>query len=101
MKLFYHPMSPFVRKVLIVAEENGLAARIESVPTDTLDEALRAVNPLWRRACRSLPGARIDRPWPSGTTLSCGGRPWPRPIPSPLRVGWTKAATGFFAKSPL
>ena len=46
MKLYYHPISPFVRKVLIVAEENGLGGRIESVMTDTLDEALRAINPL-------------------------------------------------------
>jgi glutathione S-transferase len=46
MKLYYHPMSPFARKVLIVAEENGLAARIDNVLTDTQDEALRAVNPL-------------------------------------------------------
>jgi glutathione S-transferase len=46
MKLYYHPISPFVRKVLIVAEENGLAGRIECVMTDTLDEALRAINPL-------------------------------------------------------
>jgi glutathione S-transferase len=46
MKLYYHPISPFVRKVLVVAHENGLAGRIETVLTDTLDERLRAINPL-------------------------------------------------------
>jgi glutathione S-transferase len=46
MKLYYHPISPFVRKVLIAAEENGLADQVETVMTDTLDERLRAVNPL-------------------------------------------------------
>jgi glutathione S-transferase len=46
MKLYYHPISPFVRKVLIVAEENGLGGQVETVMTDTLDEALRVVNPL-------------------------------------------------------
>jgi glutathione S-transferase len=46
MKLYYHPISPFVRKVLIVAEENGLLGQVECVMTDTLDEALRAINPL-------------------------------------------------------
>ncbi len=46
MKLYYHPISPFVRKVLVVAHENGLADAIECVMTDTLDEGLRAINPL-------------------------------------------------------
>jgi glutathione S-transferase len=46
MKLYYHPISPFVRKVLIVAEENGLGEQVETVMTDTLDEGLRGVNPL-------------------------------------------------------
>jgi glutathione S-transferase len=46
MKLYYHPISPFVRKVLVAAQENGLAGRIETVMTDTLDEGLRAINPL-------------------------------------------------------
>jgi glutathione S-transferase len=46
MKLYYHPMSPFVRKVMITAHENGILDRIRIVPGDTSDEALRAVNPL-------------------------------------------------------
>ena len=46
MKLYYHPISPFVRKVLIVAEENGLLGQVECVLTDTLDETLRVINPL-------------------------------------------------------
>ncbi len=33
MKLFYSPLSPFVRKVMIVAIENGLESRIETVTT--------------------------------------------------------------------
>jgi glutathione S-transferase len=33
MKLFYSALSPFVRKVMIVAIENGLDGRIEQVPT--------------------------------------------------------------------
>ena len=46
MKLYYHPISPFVRKVLVVAHENGLEDEIDCVMTDTLDEGLRAINPL-------------------------------------------------------
>jgi glutathione S-transferase len=46
MKLYYHPLSPFVRKVLITAAENGLGERIGIVDADTQDEALRAINPL-------------------------------------------------------
>ena len=33
MKLFYSPLSPFVRKVMIVAIENGLEGRIETLTT--------------------------------------------------------------------
>jgi glutathione S-transferase len=33
MKLFYSPTSPYVRKVLAVAHELGLAARIENLPS--------------------------------------------------------------------
>ena len=35
MKLFYSPASPFVRKVLVVAHEIGLAGRIEHAPVST------------------------------------------------------------------
>jgi glutathione S-transferase len=48
MKIFYSPRSPFVRKVLVLAIETGLDARIERIPTDSwqLDPALIQVNPL-------------------------------------------------------
>lgn len=55
MKLFYHPISPFVRKVLVTALENGLGERIETVMTDTQDEALRRVNPLSK-----IPALQLD-----------------------------------------
>lgn len=35
MKLLYSPLSPFVRKVVIVAKENGLDGRIENVAAAT------------------------------------------------------------------
>jgi len=35
MKLLYSPLSPFVRKVMIVAIENGLDGKIEKVPSAT------------------------------------------------------------------
>ena len=35
MKLLYSPLSPFVRKVIIVAKENGLDGRIENVAAAT------------------------------------------------------------------
>ena len=60
MQLYYHPVSPFVRKVLIVAAENGLGGRIERVMTDTLDEGLRAVTPLSK-----IPALKLD----DGTVL--------------------------------
>jgi glutathione S-transferase len=60
MKLYYHPISPVVRKVLISAEENGLGDRIECVLADSLDEALRAINPLSK-----IPALTLD----DGTAL--------------------------------
>ena len=60
MKLYYHPISPFVRKVMICAHENGLFDAIELVLTDTLDEGLRRVNPL----CK-IPVLQLD----DGTAL--------------------------------
>lgn len=50
MKLFYTPTSPFVRKVLVVAHELGLADRIETEllrpsPTE-VNATLSAINPL-------------------------------------------------------
>ena len=48
MKLRYSANSPFVRKVMVVAAELGLADRIQTVPTDTSDpkSGLSADNPL-------------------------------------------------------
>ncbi len=60
MQLYYHPVSPYVRKVLIVAEENGLGERVDRVMTDTLDEALRTVTPLSK-----IPALKLD----DGTVL--------------------------------
>jgi glutathione S-transferase len=48
MRLRYSPTSPYVRKVSVTAIELGLGARIERIPTDTLDPAsdLSEYNPL-------------------------------------------------------
>jgi glutathione S-transferase len=50
MKLRYSTASPYVRKVMIVALEGGLAERIEKVPTAVVpvkaNDALQAENPL-------------------------------------------------------
>ncbi len=46
MKLYYNAFSPFARKVMICAHENGMLDAIELVDTDTLDEGLRRINPL-------------------------------------------------------
>jgi len=50
MKLFHSSTSPFVRKVLVAAEERGLRGRIEIVPAvlspTSPDANLSAVNPL-------------------------------------------------------
>lgn len=50
MKIHYSPASPFVRKVMIVAREVGLAERIELLPAKAgpveRDATVRAENPL-------------------------------------------------------
>ena len=50
MKIYYSPASPFVRKVMIVAREVGLAERIELLPSKAgpveRDATIRAENPL-------------------------------------------------------
>lgn len=50
MKLRYSPASPYVRKVMIVAHEGGLADRIEKVATSVVpvkaNDELKAENPL-------------------------------------------------------
>lgn len=52
MQLFYSPMSPFARKVRVVAHEAGLADRVAIVEAKPFeDESLRAVNPLSKVPC--------------------------------------------------
>lgn len=52
MQLFYSPMSPFARKVRVVAHEAGLADQIMIVEAKPFeDESLRAVNPLSKVPC--------------------------------------------------
>ena len=50
MRLRYSPTSPFVRKVMVVALETGLAERIERIPTSvaptTPNEEVARENPL-------------------------------------------------------
>ena len=50
MKLRYHPISPFVRKVMVTALETGLAGRIEKIPSSVLptkpNEDVARENPL-------------------------------------------------------
>ncbi|HEX5775432.1 MAG TPA: glutathione S-transferase N-terminal domain-containing protein [Caulobacteraceae bacterium] len=52
MQLLYSPMSPFARKVRVVAHEAGLAERVEiSVVRPFEDEGVREVNPLAKVPC--------------------------------------------------
>jgi glutathione S-transferase len=52
MQLLYSPMSPFARKVRVVAHEAGLAGRVEiEVVRPFEDEGVRAVNPLSKVPC--------------------------------------------------
>ena len=52
MQLLYSPMSPFARKVRIVAHEVGLTDRVEiCVVNAWTDETIRAVNPLAKIPC--------------------------------------------------
>lgn len=52
MQLFYSPMSPFARKVRVVAHEARLADRMAILETRPFeDESLRAVNPLSKVPC--------------------------------------------------
>ena len=55
MQLLYSPMSPFARKVRVVAHEAGLADRVEiAVVKPFEDEGVRAVNPLSKVPCMVL-----------------------------------------------
>lgn len=52
MQLLYSPMSPFARKVRVVAHEAGLADRVEiAVVKPFEDESVREVNPLSKVPC--------------------------------------------------
>ena len=48
MKLFYSPLSPFARKILVVLAEKGLQGQVETLTVNPWDEpeALTAVNPI-------------------------------------------------------
>ncbi len=62
MKLFYTAASPFVRKVLIVAHEKGIADRLEKIATSVSPvariDALRPHNPLAKLPCLLLDDGR-------------------------------------------
>lgn len=65
MKLRFSPASPYVRKVMVLAHEAGLAAQIERVPTDVWSERtdIAVDNPLGKvPALVSEDGAFIDSP---------------------------------------
>lgn len=52
MQLLYSPMSPFARKVRVVAHEAGLADRLEILVVKPFeDESVRSVNPLSKVPC--------------------------------------------------
>jgi len=47
MQLLYSPMSPFARKVRVIAFELGLAERLAlTLASPFTDESVRAINPL-------------------------------------------------------
>jgi glutathione S-transferase len=60
MKLFYSPASPFVRKVLLVADMRGLNNQVDRVKTDATkgDAALDAANPLGKLPCLVTDGGQ-------------------------------------------
>jgi glutathione S-transferase len=60
MKLFYSPVSPYVRKCLVAAHELGLAERIERLP-----EAARPLNRLTQNPLGKVPTLLAD----DGTVL--------------------------------
>lgn len=55
LKLYYSPTSPYVRKVMILAQEGGLLGQIETVKAATApgspDPAIKAHNPLGKIPC--------------------------------------------------
>lgn len=63
MKLFFSSASPYVRKVMVVAHEIGLAERLEKVPVVTLPTKpapeLMAENPLAKVPTLVLPGGEV------------------------------------------
>lgn len=61
MKLYASPLSPYVRKVRVVAGVKGLTSRIEMVPADTNvgDPVLNRHNPLAKIPCLVADGQAI------------------------------------------
>ena len=62
MKLFFTPASPYVRKVMVVAHEKGLAGRIEKIDTKvnplSRNRQLVSYNPLGKVPCLLLEDGR-------------------------------------------
>ncbi len=59
MQLLYSPMSPFARKVRVVAHEAGLADRLEiAVVNPFQNEGVREVNPLAKVPCMVTDGGK-------------------------------------------
>lgn len=94
MKLFFSPTSPFVRKVMVVAQELGIADRIELqrvlVSPHLANPALAAFNPLMK-----LPTLLTDSEEALfGSQLICefldhthGGMLFPQSLPMRWRIG--------------
>lgn len=90
MKLRYSPASPFVRKVMVCAQEVGLADRLELIPTDVWSEDLaefHRANPLGK-----IPTLVTEDGTFAGSALCCeyldtlhSGR---RLIPTEPRLRW-------------
>lgn len=91
MKLLYSQASPYVRKVLMVAHEAGLADRIEIVPTDVraADSPVVQSNPLGKIPALLLDDgtALYDSPVIAEYLDSLHDRPALFPPPGPAR--WT------------
>jgi glutathione S-transferase len=81
MKLYYSPASPYVRKVMVVAHEKGIDARIEKIATAVnptqLPTELAARNPIGKIPCLILDDgmAIFDSPVVAAYLDSLNGAP--------------------------
>jgi glutathione S-transferase len=89
MKLRYSGASPFVRKVMVVAHEHGLADRIERLPADPWDPKtdLISQNPLSKVPALILDDGMVlfDSPVICEYVDAQGGGPTLYPPPGPAR----------------